>query len=60
MALTIDPEICPANHRCPLINICPMDAISQINNGLPIINEDTCAGCMDCIGYCPLDAVQQN
>ncbi len=59
MSLTIDPHRCPANHRCPLINVCPMEAISQNPSGLPVIDEEKCAECLDCADYCPTQAVRQ-
>lgn len=34
MALTVDALLCPQNHRCPLIPICPAGAISQEGNSL--------------------------
>ena len=29
MPLVVDKNRCPQNHRCPLISICPQQAISQ-------------------------------
>jgi len=60
MALAIDPQKCPANHRCPIVNVCPMEAISQEGKGLPVIDESKCAECMDCVDSCPTHAVHQN
>jgi ferredoxin len=60
MAPTINPHICPANHRCPIIKVCPMEAISQEGNGLPVIDESKCAECMECASSCPMQAVQMN
>lgn len=37
MALTIDPGLCPQNHACPLVKLCPAGAISQTGHGLPVI-----------------------
>jgi Fe-S-cluster-containing hydrogenase component 2 len=37
-----------------------MDAIFQKDNGLPVIDESKCAGCMYCVDYCPMKAVHQN
>ena len=34
MALTIDELRCPQNHRCPLIPVCPVGAISQQGDGV--------------------------
>jgi ferredoxin len=57
MALTINPVACPQNHRCPIINSCPVGAISQNNYGLPVIDETLCIECGKCIKYCPMRAV---
>ena len=38
MPLVVDKNRCPQNHRCPLISICPQQAISQTGFGLPRIN----------------------
>jgi len=56
--LTIDPELCPSNHACPLIRICPVKAISQENNhSTPLLNTDLCVECLKCIRKCPYEAV---
>jgi Fe-S-cluster-containing hydrogenase component 2 len=60
MALTINPNLCPQNHRCPIMSVCPMEAISQDGNGSPVIDDSKCAQCMDCVSSCPMQAVQQN
>lgn len=57
MALTISPIACPQNHRCPIINVCKVGAISQNNYGLPVIDETLCIECGKCIKYCPMRAV---
>ena len=60
MALTINPNLCPQNHRCPIMSVCPMEAISQDGNGSPVIDDSKCAQCMDCVSSSPMQAVQQN
>lgn len=40
MPLVVDKNRCPQNHRCPLISICPQQAISQTGFGLPRIDSD--------------------
>lgn len=57
MALTIDPQLCPQNHRCPLLTVCPLEAITQEGNALPVIQEDTCIECGKCVRYCGMGAV---
>lgn len=39
MALTVDNLRCPQNHRCPLLTVCPVGAITQSGFGLPVIDR---------------------
>lgn len=57
MALTVNPNRCPQNHACPMIPICPVNAISQNRNGLPVIDEEKCIECGKCTRYCAMGAV---
>jgi ferredoxin len=51
---------CPADHPCPLVRICPENAISQpVKNGLPVIDRDRCIECGICVDSCPQSAVEQ-
>ena len=52
MALVIDPLLCPQNHRCPMIPICPAGAISQKGNALPEIDPEKCIECGKCVRHC--------
>lgn len=52
MALTIDELRCPQDHRCPLIPVCPVGAISQLGDGLPAIDPQKCIECGKCIRHC--------
>ncbi len=55
--IKINKDICPQDHRCPAIKICPVDAISQNEFDLPIIDNEKCIECKKCIQYCPLKAI---
>lgn len=57
MSLIIDPNFCPQNHRCPLIPMCPVNAISQDAFGLPVIDEEKCIQCGKCTKSCGMHAV---
>ncbi len=57
MALTIDPARCPQNHRCPLIDLCPVGAISQEGFSLPQIDPALCIECGLCADNCGRQAV---
>jgi Fe-S-cluster-containing hydrogenase component 2 len=37
---------------------CPVGAISQVGNGLPVIDEEKCINCGKCSMICPMRAVQ--
>lgn len=58
--ITISAQRCPANHPCPAVRICPVDAIIQENRftGLPVIDEEKCTKCGKCIRYCGMGAIQ--
>ena len=50
----------PEEGRCEAVGACSHKAIKQLD-GLfesPIIFQDMCLGCWDCIEACPLDAIQ--
>jgi len=57
MAYTISALACPQNHRCPLIKVCSVEAISQNGHGLPVIDDEKCIECGLCKLSCPLKAV---
>ena len=57
MALTIDAARCPQNHRCPLLAICPVGAITQQGYGLPVIVTEKCIECGKCVKFCGMRAV---
>ena len=57
MALRIDPRLCPQNHRCPMIAVCPAEAISQTGNALPAIDPAKCIECGACAEICGRQAV---
>ena len=55
-----DPEVCSAEEGiCHSARACTHKVIKQID-GLfeqPMVFQDMCLGCWDCIEACPLDAV---
>lgn len=60
MALTIDPGLCPQNHACPLVKLCPAGAISQTGHGLPVIDTARCIECGKCQRHCGMQAVRKD
>lgn len=57
MQLKVDKNLCPQNHRCPSIKVCPVGAIQQSGNGLPTIDQEKCIKCEKCVMYCPMGAI---
>lgn len=57
MKYYIDPHVCPQDHACPLVMVCPVNAISQDKNGLPVIDDAKCIKCGKCARRCPMHAV---
>jgi Fe-S-cluster-containing hydrogenase component 2 len=39
--------------------MCPKDAILQIGNGLPKIDDSKCVSCGICIDFCPMKAIEK-
>ncbi|MDY7033094.1 MAG: 4Fe-4S binding protein [Thermodesulfobacteriota bacterium] len=57
---TCNPTECdPENGVCPAVTACTHKVIKQIDGSFesPMIFQDMCMGCWDCIEACPLDAV---
>lgn len=57
MAVRIDAELCPQNHRCPMIDTCPVGAISQEGFALPAVDPEICISCGDCVAKCGKEAM---
>ena len=56
--IRVDKEICPHNHVCPLMKLCPVDAITQDAEGYPVIDYDLCIACGTCVENCPKQAMK--
>ena len=50
-------ENCPQNHKCPAVDICPVNALSQNGFGVPVIDENKCIRCGKCSNFCPKKAL---
>jgi ferredoxin len=60
MSYIVSERLCPQNHLCPIIRICPAEAIIQDGYGLPTIDKEKCTECGKCAKYCPTGAVRKN
>ncbi len=59
MLYMVSDRLCPQNHRCPILSICPAHAIIQDGYGLPVIDKSKCTKCGKCTRYCPTGAVKK-
>jgi len=58
MGITVNPRRCPANHRCPAVRVCPVDALKQKGLGVPMVDEEACIDCAKCVRTCPTGALR--
>jgi Fe-S-cluster-containing dehydrogenase component len=54
------PIHCMHCSKPPCIDICPEDAIMQRPDGLVLISEVKCIGCLKCMEICPFNAIGYN
>ncbi len=54
--IQIDKAVCPHDHVCPLIPMCPVGAISQDAEGYVKIDHTLCIECGKCVRKCPKKA----
>lgn len=59
MAYVVDAAKCPQNHRCPLLAVCPVGAISQEGFSLPRIDASLCIECGKCARQCGMQAISK-
>jgi len=52
----IDAAKCPADHACPLLGICPVEAITQEGFAAPQIDQEKCIACGMCTSVCAFQA----
>ena len=57
--IVVDRNLCPHDHVCPLIKVCPVGAISQGADGYPVIDYDLCIECGKCVAKCPMKAMRK-
>ena len=51
--IVLNKNLCPQNHPCPTVNICPVGAISQASPfEAPVISDEKCTGCGICTKSC--------
>ncbi len=56
--ISVDKNLCPHNHVCPLMKLCPVGAITQNEEGFPVVDTSVCIECGLCVESCPKGAMQ--
>ena len=51
--IKVNQERCPQDHQCPLLGICPVEAISQNGDSAPRIDNEKCIQWGQCVATCP-------
>ncbi|MGI5864312.1 MAG: 4Fe-4S binding protein [Myxococcales bacterium] len=49
-------EMCPQDHRCPTLSVCPTGALTQEGVAVPEVDEEACIDCGACARTCPVFA----
>lgn len=57
--IIVDKNLCPQNHSCPSIKVCPVEAITQNGFDLPKIDSEKCIICKKCINFCTKQAIKE-
>ena len=50
---------CPQDHICPMIKVCPKNAIKQKDFKAPEVDNEKCIECMKCVKGCPYDVFEK-
>lgn len=56
MKIIIKKDNCPQNHKCPAVEMCPVNALTQQNYNAPILDNEQCLQCGKCVKLCPMGA----
>lgn len=59
MSILVIQDRCPQNHPCPSVKVCPFQALSQVGNKAPVVDETLCTTCGKCVRFCPMGALQK-
>ncbi|MCR4434728.1 MAG: 4Fe-4S binding protein [Clostridiales bacterium] len=51
-------KLCPQNHKCPAVSVCPAGALTQKGYEAPIVDNEKCLACEKCIFVCPMGAIR--
>ena len=52
-------EMTDCNHCGLCIDMCPVQALRRLPNGIVILNKKTCVGCQACVAFCPMGVMRK-
>jgi NAD-dependent dihydropyrimidine dehydrogenase PreA subunit len=52
-------ELCPKDHPCPAVEVCPVGALSQEEARAPVVEVEFCIECGECVQTCPTGAIRE-
>lgn len=58
MKIVVIKNNCPQNHKCPAVEMCPANALTQHNFNAPVVNHEQCLQCGKCVKLCPMGALK--
>jgi ferredoxin len=58
MAIVVIKNLCPQNHPCPAVGVCPVGALVQEGFRAPIVDNSKCISCGECVQTCPMSAIR--
>ena len=58
LAPVFDEEICNGCKKCPVVDVCPVNA-AEVTDGVLSIHKEVCNNCGRCIGKCHFDSIEE-
>ncbi len=52
-------EMTDCNHCGLCIDMCPVQALKRLPNGIVVIDKKTCIGCQSCVAFCPTHVMRR-
>ncbi len=57
LTLNFLPRLCNHCENPPCIESCPVDALQKRDDGIVILDQESCTGCQACLDACPYDVI---